>query len=102
MISIQLDKQRTIIITKTLAPNCINAVDYIYTWISCFRADSDDYDRALIAMRIIPQYLLMALYIPVLLFALFDIYSGLKMREWVLYTGLCKVTLHSLLVTLVS
>ena len=67
-----------------------------------FRSYWDDFGRAVIAMIVMPQYLLVALYIPVLLFALFDIYSGLKMREQILYTGLCKVTLHSLLVTLVS
>ena len=53
-------------------------------------------------MLVLPQYLLVALYIPVLLFALFDIYSKLKMRESVLNTGLCKVTLDSVIVTLVS
>ena len=89
-----------IIITKTLAPNCINAVDYNYTWISFFRADSDHH-RALIAMHLWPQGFLMVQYIPVLLFALLDIYSGLMIkREWVLHTGLCKVTMHSLTVTL--
>ena len=61
-----------------------------------------DLSRAVIAMMVMPQYLLVALYISVMLFALFDIYGGLKMREQILYTGLCKVTLHSLLVSLAS